>query len=264
MMPNIPDRMTRETQLQVALTAALLRQQRRVLAAAEDREPMADFQRDLTNALAPALASVFLRAADQTVRSASDDLPPTSQRPSGFSFFTDARTWAAAALALLIPALIATTLERLRTARRAARLDLQDMADELVGVDADTRREVQRRLLLDRLESVFGTGRAETIAVTEITRATVDGEKQAIQRIGQFTRVVPVATWRTQRDERVCPICGPLDGLHEREWRDDFPKGPASTHPRCRCEVIYRFFPADAPEAIDAVFGLANVAPILN
>lgn len=44
--------------------------------------------------------------------------------------------------------------------------------------------------------------------------------------------------WRTQKDERVCPICSPLDGTNQRVWGERFPAGPPS-HPNCRCFLIY-------------------------
>jgi len=42
--------------------------------------------------------------------------------------------------------------------------------------------------------------------------------------------------WDTLRDSLVCPICGPLNGLPEEDWRVEFPNGPPS-HPNCRCST---------------------------
>lgn len=45
--------------------------------------------------------------------------------------------------------------------------------------------------------------------------------------------------WITERDERVCPICAPLDGQPADAWRDGFPFGPPA-HPKCRCHLEYQ------------------------
>jgi SPP1 gp7 family putative phage head morphogenesis protein len=86
------------------------------------------------------------------------------------------------------------------------------------------------------LANTFGRSRAETIAVTEVTRAAAEGGRlyqQQLQQAGfTFDRI-----WRTSNDERVCPVCGPLDGKPEAEWGGlDSP--PA--HPNCRCSVTLR------------------------
>lgn len=56
-------------------------------------------------------------------------------------------------------------------------------------------------------------------------------------RIETFPELEVVAwtVWRTAADERVCPVCGPLDG---QEWPSDAgPMPPA--HPNCRCERVF-------------------------
>jgi hypothetical protein len=43
--------------------------------------------------------------------------------------------------------------------------------------------------------------------------------------------------WATREDERVCPECGPLDGL---AWPED--SGPLPPlHNNCRCERVYAY-----------------------
>lgn len=61
-------------------------------------------------------------------------------------------------------------------------------------------------ILEQRLEPLFGKSRAKRIAATEVTRAYGEGNILAWQSSG----VVHGKRWQTARDERVCPICGPL------------------------------------------------------
>jgi len=89
--------------------------------------------------------------------------------------------------------------------------------------------------LAQRLERYYSPVRAEMIAVTETTRAVVEGEKAAVDRLADVTgrRMVPV--WLTMNDERVCPICGP----RHKQMITDGMYPPA--HPRCRCQVAYEY-----------------------
>lgn len=57
------------------------------------------------------------------------------------------------------------------------------------------------------------------------------------------------ALWITERDDRVCPICRPLNKRPARDWDTLFPQGPPA-HPNCRCHLEYvparRYRPPDA------------------
>lgn len=66
----------------------------------------------------------------------------------------------------------------------------------------------------------------------------------------------PMVRWRTQRDEKVCKICGPRDGhlFTTMEVRYMFP-----AHPNCRCQLeqvsIARELVAAAPDAEMNILG---------
>jgi hypothetical protein len=124
---------------------------------------------------------------------------------------------------------------------------LNQYSFDLVRGINDTSREVLRTALTDfysqnltkeqlaqLLEPSFGPVRAEMIAITETTRASVEGERALIaliERENLNIRMVPI--WQTANDDRVCPICGPK---HDQPIEDgEYP--PA--HPRCRCWVNY-------------------------
>jgi len=115
---------------------------------------------------------------------------------------------------------------------------------ELVrGITDVTRRGIQTALtayyengtmtisqLADSLTNLFGPVRAEMIAVTEVTRASVQGELALVNMIEmENPHIKLIATWQTANDDRVCEICAPRDGTRYNEGWYDYP--PA--HPRC-------------------------------
>ena len=63
--------------------------------------------------------------------------------------------------------------------------------------------------LVRALEPLFGPERAQRIATTETTRLYAQGNLTAWQISGRITHKI----WHTARDELVCPICQPLDGV---------------------------------------------------
>jgi len=84
--------------------------------------------------------------------------------------------------------------------------------------------------------------RAQTIARTELAMAYNNAAQLTVKDVvdaGGFESA-PEKVWRTQKDERVCPICGPLH--EQRTWLDGaFENGSTlpPAHPRCRCVVLY-------------------------
>lgn len=101
-----------------------------------------------------------------------------------------------------------TTQEQLRSAIRTAR-----------------QQGLQPRQVGRMIEGAFGRSRAESIAVTEMTRLMGAGAQEQYRQSG-FTEW----RWRTVNDNRVCPICEPR---HNRVFSQQERFEPA--HPRCRC-----------------------------
>lgn len=112
---------------------------------------------------------------------------------------------------------------------------------ELVkGINATTEKLIREALEVFYREGVpfdeiaemlsaFGPVRARMIAVTEVTRASVNGE---LGLTNMLSEEIPglqwVTTWQTANDAHVCPICAPMQG-QEATWAIP----PA--HPNCRC-----------------------------
>lgn len=82
--------------------------------------------------------------------------------------------------------------------------------------------------LIEDIESMFSTNRAEMISITEVTRAFAEGNIAS----WKASEVVDGKKWMTAQDELVCEICEPLAGV-ESSLDEDAP--PA--HVRCRCWV---------------------------
>lgn len=106
-------------------------------------------------------------------------------------------------------------------------------------------------------ERVFAPGRTRVVVATEVTRAVTTAEtdvRRAVVLAGDTPQtpqdrrpanrppfdigdnLVPV--WHTEKDERVCPICSPLDRQRFEAWAERFPNGPPA-HPNCRCHLEY-------------------------
>lgn len=117
------------------------------------------------------------------------------------------------------------------------------------------RNNLTYRDLIENLtRTTFSRQRSEMVAVTEITRAYAVGNQTAWRRSG----IIKEMRWRTANDERVCPVCGALngevvgvdgsfsDGLGDEldRYRGTFTLPPA--HVRCRCFVspVVRVVPA--------------------
>jgi hypothetical protein len=91
--------------------------------------------------------------------------------------------------------------------------------------------------LTNSLSSLFGPVRAESIAVTEITRASAQGEIDIANQIMRDNpSIETISIWQTNKDDRVCPICGPRQGKAQGDGWTDPPPG----HPRCRCWLNHK------------------------
>lgn len=121
---------------------------------------------------------------------------------------------------------------------------------ELIGqINDTTMRRVQASVaawidsgaplqdLIDDLAPLFGAERADLIASTEVTRAFWVGNMEAFRVSG----VVETVEHRTASDERVCPLCGPLNGVRTSLSNPSMSHPSGSEyhelpiHPRCRC-----------------------------
>lgn len=134
----------------------------------------------------------------------------------------------------------------------ASKWALAYSGDLIKGINATTKEEVRKLIqaFIDNPGYTLGDiakqlpyseDRAIKIAVTEVTKAYAQGNKLAGEEMKrQFPKVKVVKIWNTNVDDRVCPICNPLDGKQIPENKL-FPNGielpPA--HINCRCWITY-------------------------
>lgn len=87
---------------------------------------------------------------------------------------------------------------------------------------------------INRRVSAIGITRARTLAQTEMIRAHHHAMVQEMRNWGVIG-VRVLAEWVTAGDDRVCPICRPLNG---KIYTLDQAEGLIPRHPRCRCMII--------------------------
>lgn len=92
--------------------------------------------------------------------------------------------------------------------------------------DAQTIGELE-----DSLMGAFGPVRSEMIAVTEITRASSQGEHALVEEV-RAQGIQMREIYNTNNDELVCPICAPMN---QKEITNEDQRPPL--HPRCRCWI---------------------------
>jgi SPP1 gp7 family putative phage head morphogenesis protein len=84
--------------------------------------------------------------------------------------------------------------------------------------------------------------RMEMIARTEVLRAHNQGRIKFYGEVG-----VRKLEWMAMEDERMCPVCGALDG--KVFDTDSFPSQPA--HPHCRCTSLPVITSIQSPDSFD-------------
>lgn len=82
------------------------------------------------------------------------------------------------------------------------------------------------------LAPTFGDVRAAMIGTTEVTRAYAQATA-IYQELAKQDGIEMVRVWDTSGDDKVCPICGPLDRQPESKW-GAYAGGPPA-HINCRC-----------------------------
>lgn len=86
--------------------------------------------------------------------------------------------------------------------------------------------------LIQELSPMYGKVRAESIAVTEVTRVYAEANQHAWKE----SEIVHGKEWLTAEDDLVCPVCGPVSG-EVVKLEETFSNGAFNppAHTKCRC-----------------------------
>lgn len=103
----------------------------------------------------------------------------------------------------------------------------RELVDGLI--QGDNPRVIARKI--NKKIDTIGKRRAETIARTEIIRTHAEGQLDTMEEL-DIPAVTAAVEWSTALDNRVCPLCQPLEGIVLKipEARGLLPR-----HPNCRC-----------------------------
>lgn len=214
-----------EPQFAKIIAKELNKQRKAVLAEVKKDLPQMDelfweeHRESMTAAIIPTLVGIYDRAVGTTLGNT-----PMKQEPIG-DLASRAVRWARQYAGELTRGIT-------RTTQRVVR----DSVATFISTPGMTTGD-----LTDMLSTTFGAARAQTIAVTEFTRAHFEGTREAAdeaRRVG----FQMVGIWLTAADELVCPICAPLEGVKETSGTWIHPDGEAyrpPAHPNCRCDIAY-------------------------
>lgn len=122
-----------------------------------------------------------------------------------------------------------------REYRHYTRKKLQTLARKNVKlVDTTTRRMVRHVTSEGKpdnadelLQKLYSTARCQGIALDQVSKGYIRGAAEVLRQNGY--RYI---YWRTMKDEKVCPICGPRES-QPFTVMEFLKRAPA--HPRCRC-----------------------------
>lgn len=122
------------------------------------------------------------------------------------------------------------------SARRAEEVGSQRGREIGLSIADDLRAAIKRGATPQEIADEFDATRARTIGVTETTALASWGYTDAVDETAAATDQTLEVWWVTAKDDRVCPICGPLHAKPRRVWSEAFPNGPPA-HPNCRCTI---------------------------
>lgn len=142
------------------------------------------------------------------------------------------------------------------TNERAVEWAKQHAADTISGISKNTREDIRDLVveafeeqftvdqLADEIEKIIGDEtRAETIARTEVMKASNQGHLEAFTQATESGLLTGNETkeWIVTPDDRLCPVCEPMDGvnvpLHGTFDVDGQQIDGPPAHPNCRCTV---------------------------
>ena len=245
-MPDLTDRLTRESELDADLQIAFKKQKKRVLQAGFGSFiDWSEFQAKIGGAFRKHLGSTFGVASKNMLKQHTN----SKEEELALLLFLIGQddVWASGVSDILSSDTVVNSQREMQKARERAR----KAADGAETTADAVRRETNA--WRDLIDTIFGKKRTEVISATETTRTVTKGEDAGRLIIETITGRRIVAIWMTEVQQfgtdppigppppyGVCPICLPLHRKEENEWPIEYRAGPPSPHPNCRCYLDYR------------------------
>jgi hypothetical protein len=263
-MPDDPNRLDNEAKLQTVIMALLLDLEQAALARLGDRPMMDDLpqwfyaqaKQMIKVEVAPILKDIAFEAAIRTGDELGWDLNAIGIASEINRRIDNQATLVAESILTKLQKQVGDRVRQVRAGELALGAYLYmlwgEKFPESVSITETTRaisageyattRELEREIAQRRREVLGDDGVAEgdepeegeTVAEPQPQEG---GARKRPRRPMADLKLLKV--WHTQRDEKVCKICGPLDGKNQRFWEDKYENGPPA-HPNCRCFLTYQ------------------------
>lgn len=230
-MPEIPDRDKIEKEFARALAKALQMRRGQILELLGDPPDINNLPSDIWEEIGKELAPSILPFTERTFVEAAGRMIAEAPIEISWTLVNQrAADWARDYTYDLVKQLTDTTRVGLQDAVSTYFEEGQTMGD-----------------LVERIGQYFSPVRAETIAITEVTRAASQGEQAIAEELRQ-AGIEMVAIWLTDRDYLVCDECEQRNGKPQSEWEtNEFPP----LHPRCRCDIGYELPKGEEAAAVE-------------
>ena len=182
-----------------------------------DNLGLSELHRSLTEDLEPVLQKIYETQIKLTISETKETIPDASVDTERWT--TAAQDWANSYTFNLVKGITDNT-----------RKDIQVMINKLVVNPLMTSKDIDSGLY-----KTFSAYRVAMIATTEVGRAkaaAINGYAELLTE----DDIPVVKRWNTSFDEKVCPICSPMDDKLDDEYKKQFEFGPPA-HPNCRCKI---------------------------
>ena len=227
-MPDIDSRRTREKAFAGDIAKSLREQSKRVQAAGGASADWEEFKKELIEKIEKRLNSIFLLAA-LIFMTVETRVHGSETKAAGGAKINDNFTKEGGKFSA-------------QTAKRVAQKMVDKSRERVQKVGQDVARlptKEQPKALKTEIRATFSAPRAESVAVTLTTEAISAGEETARLRVQQGSGINRIPVWITSEDDRVCPVCRPLNLKEEPVWKGRYPNGPPA-HPNCRCFKLFK------------------------
>ena len=263
-MPDDPNRLDNEAKLQAVIAALLLDLEQAALSRLGDRPIMDDLpqwfyaqaKQVIKSEVSPILKDIAFEAAIRTGDELGWDLNAIGIASEINRRIDNQATLLAESILTKLQKQVGDRVRQVRSGELALgaylymlwgekfpeSMSITETTRAISAGENATTRELEREIAQRRREVLGDDGAAEgdepdegeTVGRQEPSQT---GQRQPPRRLKPDLKLLRV--WHTQKDERVCKLCGPLNLKNENFWKDSHPDGPP-LHPRCRCFLTYQ------------------------